>query len=85
MRTSFPNDFNNWEIRGYDKTITIKTTFINDNERWDVSGEIDGTVRTVFSNNFEQWAFDLDMTGLEEDLQIAIIFVAIYTSFKDQH
>lgn len=84
MRTSFPNDFNNWEIRGYDKTITIKTTFINDNERWDVSGEIDGTVRTVFSNNFEQWAFDLDMTGLEEDLQIAIIFVAIYTSFKDQ-
>ena len=84
LKTSFPNDFDGWIITGYGKTIIISATFIDDLERWDVSGAVDGIIRTVFSENFEQWALDIEFDGLEEDLQKAIMFLPIFISFHNE-
>lgn len=84
IKTLFADDYSNWQIEGFGKLISISATFIDDFERWDVSGAADGTMATVFSGNFEQWRIDVEMDTLEIELQKAIVFIAVFTSFMNQ-
>ena len=82
LKTVFHGDFSTWEISGHDLIIRIRTTFMNDAERWAVSGDIDGTINTIFSDNYEHWDIDVDFLELHEDLKIAIVFIAIQEAIK---
>ena len=82
LKTVFANDFDGWEVRGYGKIIRVSSTFIDDLERWTISGDADGSMKTVFSNNFDSWNITLDEMNLEDDLKIGIVFIAVFTSFR---
>ena len=82
LKTVFSDDFETWEITGHGKTIKVQTSFNDDYERWTVSGDADGSIRTVFSRNFERWDIDVDFGDIEEDLQTAIVFIAVFTGFR---
>ena len=84
MKTAFFNDFDHWKIQGYNKAINVQTVFNNDTERGNILGDFEGTIRTIFSNNYNQWSIDAELSGLEEDLQKAVIFTAIFTSFMQK-
>lgn len=77
MRTVFINDFDGWEIKGYGKTIRVSATFNDDYERWTISGDADGSIRTVFSKDCNSW--DLEIDGdIEDELLKAIVFIPIF-------
>ena len=82
LKTTFMNDFDSWIIQGHGKTIKVKTAFINSPDQWRISGDFEGSFRTTFSNDWERWSFDVDFSDLEIDLQKAIVFIAVYTSFS---
>lgn len=82
LKTTFSNDFNSWIIQGHGKTIKVKTAFMNSLDQWRITGDFEGSFRTTFSNDWERWSFDVDFGNLEADLQKAIVFIAVYTSFS---
>lgn len=82
LRTTYNNAFDRWTIRGNDMEIHIETTFFGDYTRWRVSGDLDGEMRTVFSNDFERWSVDVDFENVPEEIEAAVLFVALYASVR---
>ena len=82
MRTTFANDFDQWEIKGHDFSVRVETVFHGDFSRWKISGDAEGEMRTIFSNDYERWDVDIDFGDLPEDMQAAVVFIAIFTSFR---
>ena len=81
-KTTFSNDFDEWIINGFGKTIKVQTSFSNSLDQWRISGDFEGSFRTTFSNDWERWNFDVEFGDLEPDLQKAIVFIAVYTSLS---
>jgi hypothetical protein len=82
LKTTFSDDFERWEIRGNGKTVYVKTTFSDDFSRWEVSGDATGTMKTTFSDDYERWEIQVNFQQLPEDMQTAIIFVAVFNSVR---
>ena len=60
MKTTFPGDWDRWEIGD----VTLSTTFSNDWDRWEIRGH--GKViemRTTFNEDFERWDISGDIEG----------------------
>ena len=82
LKTTFSDDFDRWEVRMNGKTVYVKTTFSDDYDRWDISGDATGTMRTTFSDDYSRWDIQADFKQLPEEMKSAVIFVAIFTSFR---
>jgi len=82
LKTNSLNKFDFWIIQGFGKTIKVRTEYLNGFDQWRIIGDFEGSFRTTFSNDWERWSFDLDFSELEVDLQKAIVFIAVYSSFS---
>ena len=51
----------------------------------EISGDADGTIRTVFSRDFEKWEVELEEDdSIDPELKGAIVFIAIFTAFTNK-
>lgn len=82
LRTVFSGSFDQWEITGHGFTLRVQTTFHSDYSQWKVSGDTEGTIRTVFHNDFERWDIDVDLAGMKDDMEAAVLLVPILASLR---
>jgi len=82
LKTAFTNSFNHWKIEGLGQSVSVQTTFHGNYTQWNITGDVEGSFRCVFINDWERWEFDLSFDEVSKEIRAALLFIAIHTSIK---
>ncbi|MDX2361630.1 MAG: hypothetical protein QNK23_12550 [Crocinitomicaceae bacterium] len=82
LRTVFNNSLDKWTIKGQGYNISVQTTFHGEYALWSITGDLDGSFRIVFIDDWKRWEFDLDLEEIPKEIRAAILLIAIQTSVK---
>jgi hypothetical protein len=81
MRTSWPNDLNEWRITDNSKSITFKSKWTNQYDEWIAKDNNLGSfyLYTLKSKNPRDWAIEDKMSEeISNPMKMAMIFIALY-------
>jgi hypothetical protein len=81
MRTSWPNDLNEWRITDNSKSVTFKSRWTNQYDEWIAKDNNLGSfyLYTLRSKNPRDWAIEDKMSEeISNPMKMAMIFIALY-------
>ena len=80
IKTYTSEDWDYWEVDYAGNSGKVKTYTSEDWDYWEYSGDASGKIKTYSSEDWDYWEISGNLSSLTPQKQMAVMFVAIFTS-----